>query len=102
MAVAIVGGGIMWEAGKEQMGERFDPWSICINEHEAIYVADYLQDTIHVLSAVDGTVIKRFEPQNYGIRRIFAVRFHDHRLYVEHKSSKSKYAILKFKEFMES
>ena len=102
MAVEIVGGGIMWEAGKEQMGKRFDPWSICINEHDAIYVAGYLQDTIHVLSAVDGVVMKRFEARNYGIHNIFAVRFHDHRLYVEHKSSESKYAILKFKEFMES
>ena len=102
MSVDTIGGGIMWEARKEKMGERFDPWSICINEHEAIYVAHYLQDTIHVLSTVDGTVIKRFEHRSYGIHNIFAVRFHDHRLYVEHKNSKSKYAILKFKEFMES
>ena len=102
MSVDMVGGGIMWEAGKEQMGERFDPWSICFNESDTIYVADYLQRMIHLLSASDGTVIKQFDPRYYRIHSIFAVRFHDRRLYVEHNSSKSKYAIVKFREFMES
>ena len=102
MAIEMVGGGIMWEAGKEQMGERFDPWSICFSENDNIYVADYLQGIIHLLSASDGTVIKQFDPRYYRIHNIFAVRFHDQRLYVEHKSSKSKYAIVKFREFMSS
>ena len=75
------------------MAERFDPWSICINEYDTIYVVDYLKGMIHLLSASDGTVIKQFDPRYYGIDNIFAVKFHDKRLYVEHKGSKSKYVI---------
>ena len=54
MAVEMVGGKIRWEAGKEQMGEEFDPWSICKNQDDCAYVADFDQHKIHLLSASDG------------------------------------------------
>ena len=84
------------------MGEKFEPWSICTNQNNCAYVADFGQDKIHLLSASDGTVIKRFDVgSNFGIINIFTVRFHDQHLYVEHKAvegSVQKYAISKFKQ----
>ena len=98
MAVEMIGGKTRWEVGKEQMGKEFKPYSICTDQNECAYIADFNQQMIHLLSATDGTVIKRFDPGNFGIRNIFTVRFHDQHLYVEHKIDDSKYAISKFKE----
>ena len=99
MAVEIVGGKTRWEVGKEEMGEKFYPYTICTDQNGCAYVADNGQDKIHLLSVSDGTVIKRFDVgSNYGIRNVIAIRFHDHHLYVEHKIPNSKYAISKFKE----
>ena len=54
MAVEMVGGKTRWEVGKEQMGEKFKPYSICTDEDNTIYVADFGQNKIHLLSAEDG------------------------------------------------
>ena len=98
MAVEIVGCKTRWEAGKEQMGDKFFPWSICTDQNDCAYVDDFTQRKIHVLSALDGVVLKQFDTTNFGIANIFTVRFHDQHLYVEHKIPSSKYAISKFKE----
>ena len=98
MAVEMVGGKTRWEVGKQQMGKKFKPWSICTDQHDCAYVADFGQRKIHLLSASNGAVIKRFDPGNVGIYNIFTVRFHDQHLYVEYKIHDSKYAISKFKE----
>ena len=102
MAVEMEDGKTVWKAGKEQMGEKFEPWSICTNENNCAYVADFGQEKIHLLSASDGTVIKRFEVGSYyGIRNIVAVRFHNQHMYVENGVSKNKitvYEITKFKQ----
>ena len=100
MAVEMVGDKTRWEAGKEQMGEEFDPWSICTDHNDCAYFADFGQDKIHVLSASDGSVLKQFDGKNIGIIHIFTVRFHDEHLYVEHyqAGSNPKYTISKLKE----
>ena len=84
MAVEMIGAKTRWEVGKEQMGEEFKPWSICTDQNNCAYVADFRQNKIHVLSASDGEVLKRFDGGNYDICNIFTVRFHDDHLYVEH------------------
>ena len=99
--VEMVGCKTRWEVGKQQMGEKFFPWSICTDQNNCAYVADFGQDKIHLLSASDGAVLKQFDSRNFGISNIFTVRFHDQYLYVEHKIYDSKYAISKFKESKE-
>ena len=83
------------------MGEKFEPWTICTDANDTVYVADFGQRKIHLLSASDGTLIKQFDCRNYDIHNIFAVRFHDQHLYEEHKIPKSKYAISKFRHLEE-
>ena len=97
MAVEMVGGKTRWEAGKEEMGESFFPWSICTDEGNIVYVVDFQQNTIHLLSAEDGSVITSIDAHHYGIVNPVAVRFHDQHLYVEHyRNPGDKYAISKF------
>ena len=102
MAVEMIGGKTRWEVGKEQMGEEFFPWSICTDQNNCAYIADFTQRKIHALSASDGTLTKRFDVDSYyGIVNVFAVRLHGQHLYVEHKAvegSVQKYAISKFKQ----
>ena len=100
MAVQMVGGKTRWEAGEEQMAEKFFPWSICTDDDNTVYVADFGQFKIHLVSVSDGTVIKRFDGRNLGIYDIFTLRFHDQHLYMEHyqQGPNPKYAISKFKE----
>ena len=101
MAVEMVGGSTRWEAGELQMGEEFEPWTVCTNKNDTVYVADFKQRMIHLLSGTDGAVIKRFDCRNYDINNLITVRYHDQHLYVGHKIPKSKYAISKFKEIEE-
>ena len=101
MVVEMVGGKTRWEAGKQQMGEEFEPRSICTDDDNTVYVADYSQNKIHLVSASDGTMVKCIDPGNYGIFNTFTVRFHDQHLYVEHRIPEQKYAITKFKQIKE-
>ena len=96
MAVEMVGGRTRWEAGKEQMAEKFYPWSICTDEDNTVYVSDFEEIMIHLLSAEDGSFIRSIEASPYGIWNLVAVRIHDHHLYVEHINA-DKYSISKFK-----
>ena len=100
MAVEMEDGKARWELGKEQMGEKFDPLSICTDQNNCAYVADYRQHEIHLLSASDGTLIKRFDVgSQYGIVNIFAVRFYNQHLYIEHVvKDRDRYAIVKFEQ----
>ena len=102
MAVEMVGGKTRWDAGKEQMGEKFKPWSICADQNDCAYVADFGQHKIHLLSTSDGTLIKELDVgSHYGFINIFCVRFQDQHLYVERKivqeQEVKKYAITEFK-----
>ena len=103
MAVEMIGGKTRWEVGKEQIGEKFRPYSICTDQHENVYVADLGQNKIYLLSASDGTVLKQFDGRNFGIRDLFTVRFHDQHLCVEHYQGgpNPNYVISKFKESVE-
>ena len=96
MAVEMISGKTRWEAGKEQMGEKFYPWSICTDEENTVYVADFEQIMIHLLSAEYGSVITSIDTRHYGMWNLIAVRIHDQHLYVEHVPS-DKYVISKFK-----
>ena len=105
MAIEMDSGRTRWEIGKEQMGEKFDPWSICTDHTGCVYVADFDQKKVHLLAVEDGSVIKRFSiGVYYGIINIFTVRFHDQHLYVEHEIKRQtgdKYAVTKFKQNIE-
>ena len=102
MAVEMVGGRTRWEVGKEQMGEKFNPWSICTDEannKQTIYVADHDQNLIHLLSAEDGSAIRSIDLRHYGIAHPFTVRVHKEYLYVEHyKNSGDRNFISRFKK----
>ena len=98
MSVETIGGKIRWEVGKEQMGEKFFPLGICTDDDNTVYVTDYYQHNIHMLSAEDGSVIRSINTFYYGIGNLIAVRFHNQHLYVEHYTNPGyKYAISKFK-----
>ena len=98
IAVEMASGKCRWDAGEERMGEEFEPWTVCTNKNDTVYVADFKQQMIHLLSATDGAVIKRFDCRNYDIYNLITVRHHDQHLYLGHKIPKSKYTISKFKE----
>ena len=51
MAVEMVGSRTRWQVGKELMGEKFKPTSICTDQNNCAYVADFSQHKIQVLSA---------------------------------------------------
>ena len=105
VAVEMIGGRTRWEVGKEQMGEKFKPWSICTDQNNCVYVADNRQTSIHLLSASDGTVIKQYDVGSfYGLKNIFGIRIYDQHLYIQHKiytKKVQKYAITKFKQIEE-
>ena len=84
MAVEMIGGRTRWQVRNQQMGEEFKPWSICTDQNDRAYVADFSRDKIYLVSASDGSVLKQFDSINLGICNIFTVRFHEEHLYVEH------------------
>ena len=98
MAVEMTTGETRWEAAEEQMGEKFYPSSICTDEDNTVYVPDFKQHTIHLLSAEDGSIITSIiDAGHYGMWNLIAVRFHDHHLYVErYRNPGYKYAISKY------
>ena len=98
MAVEMIGGKTRWEAGKGQMGEKFFPLSTCTDDDNTVYVTDYSQNMIHLLSAEDGSVVTSIILSHYRIAHLFVVRCHDQCLYVKHYcKTVKKYAINKFK-----
>ena len=102
MAIVMDGGKTRWEVGKKQMGEIFNPWSICTDgtkDNHTIYVADHDQNLIHLLSEEDGSAITSIDLHRHGILHPFTVRVHDEYLYVEHyKNPGDKNLITKFKK----
>ena len=105
LVVEMENGETRWEVGKEQIGEKFEPWSICTDQNDCVYIADWGQKNIHLLSATDRTLIKSFDVRsNHGINNIVAVRFHDQHLYVEwriHSVKEQTCAITKLKQIKE-
>ena len=99
MAVEMIGGRTRWEVGKQQMGEKFFPLSICSDDTNTVYVTDYWENRIHLLSAEDGSTMRSIDARHCGIVNLVAVRIHDQHLYVEHYTDPGyKYAISKFKK----
>ena len=72
VAVEMEDGKTRWEIGEEQMGEKFKPSTVCTDGNDCAYVADVGQNKIHLLSAYDGTLIKRFDVR---FLNIFCVRY---------------------------
>ena len=101
-ALEMIGGKTRWEVGKEQMGEKFNPWSICTDgtsDKQTVYVADHDQNLIHLLSAEDGSAITSIDLRHYGIAHPFTVKVDEEYLYVEHyKNSGDKNFISRFKK----
>ena len=98
MAVEMIGGRTRWEVSKQQMGEKFNPWNICTDD-DTIYVANLIQNMIHLLSAEDGSVITCIDVHQYGIVNPFTVRVHDQHLHVEYfKIPGDKTTVSRFKK----
>ena len=97
MAVEMVGCKTRWEVGPEQMGNQFFPCSVCTDEHNSVYITDYLQQMMHLLSAEDGSVITSVDLRQYGILNPVTIKIDEHYLYVEHyRAPGCKYVINKF------
>ena len=82
--IGLVGVKTRWTIGKKEMGEKFNPWSICIDDDNIVYVADSSQHMIHLLSGEDGSLIKFIKLIGYGIANLIAVRVSDQYLHVKH------------------
>ena len=96
-AVEIVGGRIRWKVGKEQMGKKCFPGSICTDENNAVYLPDFFHHRMHILSGEDGSVIRSINLKPYGVIHPSCVRVHDQSIYISHlDESQKKYEISKF------
>ena len=95
-AVELMGGKIRWQTGKLQMGEYCFPWSICTDEHNTVYVTDYLDHRMHILSGEDGSVIRSINLMPFGVGHAVCVRVHDKYLYVMYLGINDRYAMNKF------
>ena len=70
---------------KEKLGEECHPVSVCTDRENNVYIADYYQHKLHVLSAEDGTVLSRINLDPYGIVFPVCVRIsNDFIYYVSH------------------
>ena len=102
MAVEMAGSKTRWEVGKQQMGDRFNPWSICTDDNDdsdTVYLADHNQNLIHLFRAEDGSVIRSIDLRHYGITNPFTVRVHDQYVYVEYyKNPGDKNTVSRFKK----
>ena len=85
-AVEMVGGKTTWQTGPEQMGELCNPWSICSDKDHTVYVADYGQDKLHVLSTEDGSVLSSINLIESNIVTPFFIRVHDETVYIAHRN----------------
>ena len=83
-AVEMIGGHVRWECGKSQMGELCGPLSVCADIEDTVYVADYLQNRLYLLSCDDGSVLTLIELAHFGFLRPFYVCALDEYLYVAH------------------
>ena len=98
-AVEIVGGRIRWKVGKQQMGEKCFPESICTNENNTVYVTDWVCPRIHILSGEDGSAIRSISLKPYGVIHPGCIRVHDQSIYIGHlDESQKKYKISKFRK----
>ena len=81
-AVELVGGRRRWENGKEQMGEKWYPYSVSVDTKNNVFVADSSQHKIHVLSADDGLLYMSINLRPHGITKPTIVRVLDENIYV--------------------
>ena len=101
MAVEMTSGKTRWEVGEQQMGKEFNPWSICTDDNDTIYVADHNQNMIHKLSTEDGSVITCIDVRQYGIVNPFTVRVQNEYLYVEYyENPGDKNKVTRFKKLI--
>ena len=97
-AVQFIGGRTKWKVGKDEMGKKFDPYSICPDQTDtAIYVSDLGKHMLHILSADDGSVDTSVSLVKWGIVPPTCVRTHDSDVYIAHHDEKQrKLQICKF------
>ena len=88
-AVQFIGGRTKWKIGKEEMGKKFDPYSICPDETgNVIYVSDFGQHMLHILSADDGSVVTSVSLVQWRIVPPTCVGTHDNDVYIAHRDEK--------------
>ena len=97
-AVEIVSGRIRWKVGGQQMGTQgCYSLSICTDENNTVYVADWVNNKIHILSGEDGSFIRSINLMPYDVWFPSCVRIHDQHIYMVHmEESRKNHQISKF------
>ena len=72
------------------MGRECCPWSICSDNDNRIYVADFVQHKLFMLSSEEGTVIGSLELHQFGITKPYCVRVKDQYIYVAHVARRGR------------
>ena len=96
-AMELVGGRIRWGSGKEQMGEKWYPYSVSVDTDNMVFVADSWQHNMHLLSADDGVVYMSINLRLYGIVKPSNVRVLDQNIYVGYRDKKDRTQISKLR-----
>ena len=93
-AVELVGGKERWQVGQQQMGKFFHPWSVC-TDGSTVFVADFVQHQLHLLSVEDGSVLTSINLYQIDIDFPSCVRLQGEHLYIGH-GDLNTYCITKF------
>ena len=96
-AVELVGGRPRWENGKEQMGEKWYPYSVSVDTENMVFVTDSWQHKIHLLSADDGVIYMSINLRLHGITKPTVVRVLDQNIYVGHWDRQDRTQISKLR-----
>ena len=84
-ATEMLGGRRRWKTDKEQLGQECCPVSVCTDRQNNVYVSDYLQHKLHVLSAEDGTILSGINLLPHDIVYPMCIRISNDFMYISHK-----------------
>ena len=99
VAIEMLSGNIRWSCGAKEMGARFAPVSVCAERERFVYVCDFGQSAIYMLSPEDGAMISTvLTAQQHGIASPCCLRTHNDYLYITHLNNddEEKWQISKF------
>ena len=99
VAIEMLSGNVRWRCGVKQRGARFAPISVCADRERLVYVCDFGQSAIYMLSPEDGAVISTvLTAQHHGIASPCCLRTPGDYLYITHLNNdeEEKWQISKF------
>ena len=83
----MIGGHVRWESGKNYMA---GPLSVCPDMENTVYVADFIKQSLFVLSGEDGALLKCVDLVSHGFLRPFCVCVLADFLFVGHLDDEEK------------